>query len=324
MFTPIKNLITYIQKNASNNSIFGGNSTTEESNKMEIENSKMETETECEIPKEMEPNEIVPDKDKKELEVVEVDKKAVEVEEEDEKENKEKEKEKDQEQDQEKCKEEFNVEEPIDVAEPTDDKEPADEQSDDTESKKITITVTSTVSTENSCEFDDEDIEAQIGSSIMLKKPVKVAATNGSEILEVKKSSNTSCSIVITHDVNRNRAIIPIDDELEDFRHDPTEILGSTSSPASNQHQHAEEFCSVGSAEETEERDKTLAEDFPTEEEEEDYCTEVEDEQKTCDETDQEEEKDTETEAEHKISITIDDDDDEEETFLDLDDYKSK
>ena len=323
MFTPIKNLITYIQKNASNNSIFGGNNTIEESNKMEIEKSKMGTETECEIPKEMEPNGIVPYKDKKELEVVEVDKDVIEVEEEEEEE-----KEKDQ--NQKECKEQPNDKEPIDDKQSTDDtvqtdsKKLTDEQIDKTESKEVTITVTSTVSAENSCEFDDEDIEAQIGSSIMLKKPVKVAATNGSEIFEVKKSSNTSCSVVITHDVNRNQAIIHIDDELDDFRHDPTEILDSTSSPTSNQHQHAEEFCSVGSAEEIEEIDKTLAEDFPTEEEEEDYCIEIEDDPKTCDETDQEEEKDTETESELKNSIIIDDDDDDEETFLDLDDYKSK
>lgn len=46
MFTPIKNFITYIQKNASGNSIFGGNnSTAEESAKMETENMKIEQET---------------------------------------------------------------------------------------------------------------------------------------------------------------------------------------------------------------------------------------------------------------------------------------
>ncbi|XP_046808490.1 uncharacterized protein LOC111676408 [Lucilia cuprina] len=297
MFTPIKNFITYIQKNASGNSIFGGNSTTEEeSTKMETENMKTEIKqediattstmqsSEQEIPKETDKKEIVDDK---------------------------------------KCEEEKQIK----MEEPKDTSLEATSMS---ESKKTTTTFmsTSTISAENSCEFEDDDIEAQIESSFMLKKPIKVSATRGSEILEVKKTSNANCSIVISHDYNRGQALSPIDDELNDFRDDPTEILGATSSPCSNQ--HAEEFCSVGSEDEALERDGAITPDeFVTEEEGDADDNEREKELKFMDgeETDleiEEDDRDVETENEQRDVINIhDDEEDEEEPFLDLVNFKN-
>ncbi|XP_061389899.1 uncharacterized protein LOC133325089 [Musca vetustissima] len=79
---------------------------------------------------------------------------------------------------------------------------------------------------------DDDDIESQIESSIMLKKPVKDGSNKNSEILEVKKSPDRS--IVIGHDCGRRTMIVasPIDDELADFRHAPSEVI--ISSPLNN------------------------------------------------------------------------------------------
>lgn len=93
----------------------------------------------------------------------------------------------------------------------------------------ISATPTSITTAPTSCESEEDDIESQIESSIMLKKPVKDGSHKGSEILEVKKSPDRS--VVISHDYNRNQAVTPIDDELEDFRHDPTEVVTSTSPP---------------------------------------------------------------------------------------------
>lgn len=282
MFTPIKNFITYIQKNASGNSIFGGNIGNEESSKMETENMEAVTEngdmkTEGKIPQEIEKNEnSVTNK--------EADKN--------------------------------NCEESHDSR--SDMKEP--------ETKTTNLITTSTVSTENSCEFEVDDIEAQIERSIMLKKPVKVSATSGSEILEVKKSLNASSGIVISHDFNRNQPLNQIDDELDDFRNDPMELLGTISSPYSNQ--QADEFRSVGSAEEAIERDVSTIGDIQTEEEEIMDGNKTQDEQLIDSDVEVDENKEVETENEQNDVIDIDDDyeddEDEEEPFLDLDNFKSK
>uniref|UniRef100_A0A1A9W5F8 CSRNP_N domain-containing protein n=1 Tax=Glossina brevipalpis TaxID=37001 RepID=A0A1A9W5F8_9MUSC len=80
-------------------------------------------------------------------------------------------------------------------------------------------------------DFDEDDIETQIKSSIMLKKPLREKAnnniaTNGTvneiDVLNITKSSGLS---KISRDYNSNHAseTISLDDELEDFRHDPTE-----------------------------------------------------------------------------------------------------
>ncbi|XP_073825764.1 AXIN1 up-regulated 1 [Musca autumnalis] len=87
-------------------------------------------------------------------------------------------------------------------------------------------------------EDDDDDIESQIESSIMLKKPVKDGSNKNNEILEVKKSPDRS--IVIGHDCGPRSLVVasPIDDELEDFRHAPPEVI--TSSPINN-HNHEDD-----------------------------------------------------------------------------------
>ncbi|KAM7353880.1 AXIN1 up-regulated 1 isoform 1-T2 [Cochliomyia hominivorax] len=299
MFTPIKNFITYIQKNASGNSIFGGNSTTEESAKMETEN--MKTETAAAIATETRnENETMQteSKDLKERNKSEIDAKIIEVKLEEKQENEEK-----------------HNKEAIDS-------ERSDPIDSETNTSKLTTKTTTTTKT---FEYeDDDDIETQIESSIMLKKPIKTLATNGSEILEVKKTSNINCSIVISHDYNRNHALTPIDDELEDFRHDPMEVLGTTSSPCSNQ--QVDEFCSVGSAEEVLERDATTADEN---EEEQMMRNETEEDQKVMDETDleaEDEEKDSEAGNELQGVILLEEGEEEEEEdepFLDMDEYKS-
>ncbi|XP_059221345.1 uncharacterized protein LOC106086131 [Stomoxys calcitrans] len=99
---------------------------------------------------------------------------------------------------------------------------------------------------------EDDDIESQIESSIMLKKPVKDVSSRGKEILELRKSPERS--VVISHDFNRDKAIAtPTDDELEDFRHDPTEVV--TSSPLNNgsHFDKSAKDCSVDSAQEAKE-----------------------------------------------------------------------
>ncbi|XP_065356803.1 uncharacterized protein Axud1 [Calliphora vicina] len=298
MFTPIKNFITYIQKNASGNSIFGGNSTAEETAKMETENMKIEQETETatvtvtatmqsenEIPKETIEKDPVTNKEEEEQEQ--------------------------------------------EMSEETKDFSSSEEK--ESETKTTTVTTTSTVSTENSCEFDEDDIEAQIESSIMLKKPVEISATDSCDILEIKSTSNANCSsIVINHDFNRAQVLSPIDDELDDFRHDPTEVLGTTSSPCPIQ--HADEMCSMGSAEEALERDAATADEFVTEEEDEVEDIETEEEHKVMDEDTDLEIIDEDKDDEQKEVIDIDDDDDddddeeeddEEEPFLDLNNFKN-
>lgn len=330
MFTPIKNFITYIQKNASGNSIFGGNSTTEESAKMETENMKIENETKTKT----ESSNATETKMQTESEEVKVIEHKIEMEaessQESESENKlemEADNSQEPQKKEEENKEDNSNEEEKKNEEFTQDSNSSQAKESETETKPTTgtstVTTTTTVSTENSCEYEDFDIETQIESSIMLKKPVKVAATNGTEILEVKKTSNANCSLVISHDYNRNHALSPVDDELDDFRHDPMEVLGTTSSPCSNQ--NADEFCSVGSADEALERDAvTTADEYEEEGEE---GIETEEEQKNMEETDFEEDEDergNETENEQKEIIQLDDDDEEDEEFLDMESYRSK
>lgn len=258
MFSPIKNFITYIQKNASGNSIFGGNCATEGSAEIETENNDTATvnanmETANEFPKEID-------------------------------------------------KEDNIVRHEENICERTKDDIPD-------------IETTSTVSAEKSCDFED-DIETLIERSIMLKTPV--TAEKGSDILELRKSSNADFNIAIRHD--NNLASDRRDDELDDFKHDPMELLGTTSPPCS--YQHADEFCSVGSADEAVERDfKTIDE----------HSIEYEDDNRTQDEQKElvdselevdEEEKDVETENEQNDVIEVEDE--EEEPFLDLKNFKSK
>lgn len=275
MFSPIKSLITYIQKNTTGNSIFGGNNVTEITARMETANKET-----VEIEANMQPkSEIL-------KEICQDDTLSDDVAKQESEQNKD-----------------------------------SLSDADDSISKCNVFETKSAIVTENSCEYqedDDYDIEEQIGSSIMLKTPVKVPTTNSSEILELKKASNANRSIFISHDLNRSQTLTPIDDELEDFRHDPMEVLGTTSSPCLSQ--TAEDFCSIDSAEEAGHRDYKILE-CSTEDEADGNKTE--DEQKPAIESDLDvvEEKDIEIENEQNNANDLDD---EEELFLKSDHYKSK
>lgn len=204
MFTPIKNLITYIQKNASGgSSIFGGSNTSasQESNKMETENVKPQSDSCIDITKDCDgvtAKVSVKSPTKTSTRLAAASTPASKL----------------------GC-----------ATTATATLSPVTRTSPRKANTSSTTMSTTTATTSESTVIEDDDIEAQLDTSIMLKKPVKHTRTHSTEILEVKKSPQSmGRSIYISHDYNRNHAVAsPIEDELDDFRHDPTEVVVASS-----------------------------------------------------------------------------------------------
>ncbi|KAL9927386.1 AXIN1 up-regulated 1 isoform 1-T1 [Glossina fuscipes fuscipes] len=183
MFRPLKNFITYLQRNASSSSLFGGNTSSlasQETSEREMNSIKVTSSAQMD-----------------DVNITSTD----------------------------------TV--PIKAISPT---HRGREDEEEVETSKVADITCSDLltSTNTNQDFDEDDIETQIKSSIMLKKPLKDNASdiasnitiNTVDVLNITKPPVAS-SIVISreHNCNHPSTAISLDDELEDFRHDPTEDI---------------------------------------------------------------------------------------------------
>lgn len=184
MFRPLKNFITYLQRNASSSSLFGGNTSflaSQQTSEREMNSIKVSSSAQMD------------DVNIRSTDTV-----------------------------------------PIKAISPTYSGREEEEEMGNSKVTDITCPDLLT-STNANQDFDEDDIETQIKSSIMLKKPLKDNVSdiapnitiNTVDVLNITKSP-VAPSIVISREHNRNHpsTAISLDDELDDFRHDPTEDIG--------------------------------------------------------------------------------------------------